>query len=231
MTTYHYDAVGNLVRTELPDGTVETRGYDLLNRLVSIEDTNGSGTIASFHYTLDAAGYRTRVIEDGGRQVDYVYDALGRLTREKITDPVNGNRTIGYTLDAVGNRRLTRSDSVEGTTTYAYDEDNRLLTETLAGDVTRYTYDNNGHTLSKINATDKVFYAWISGNRLIAADTDGDGINDVQYRYDANGNRVSQTVAARRRDSSLTPMGRCHRWSWNTRLAASSRRHTLTAAN
>ena len=42
--------------------------------------------------------------------------------------------------------------------------------------------------------TDQVFYEWDLENRLIAADTDGDGVNDVTYEYDADGIRVSQTV-------------------------------------
>ncbi|MDX2213825.1 MAG: hypothetical protein SFY66_11120 [Oculatellaceae cyanobacterium bins.114] len=44
---------------------------------------------------------------------------------------------------------LSRVDSVKGTTTYTYDANDRLLTETLAGVVTTYGYDNNGNTISK----------------------------------------------------------------------------------
>ena len=80
-------------------------------------------------------------------------------------------------------------------TTYIYDANDRLLTETLAGDVTQYTYDNNGNTLSRISATDQVFYDWDFENRLIAADTDGDGTIDARNVYDADGIRVSQTVS------------------------------------
>ena len=37
MTRYTYDFESNLVRTEFPNGTEEVRGYDSLNRLLSIE--------------------------------------------------------------------------------------------------------------------------------------------------------------------------------------------------
>src|SRR5207249_2123689 len=90
--------------------------------------------------------------------------------------------------------RLSRNDSAEGLTKYAYDKNDRLLTETVASAVTQYTYDNNGNMLSRASATDRVFYNWDFENRLISADTNGDGTIDVRNVYDANGIRVSQTV-------------------------------------
>jgi RHS repeat-associated protein len=72
----------------------------------------------------------------------------------------------------------------------------RLVSETLASQVTQYTYDNNGNMLSRVSAIDRVFNTWDFDNRLIAADTDGDGTADVRNAYDAWGVRVSQTVGA-----------------------------------
>ena len=96
----------------------------------------------------------------------------------------------------MGNR-LSRDDSAEELTTYAYDDNDRLLTEIAAGTTTRYEYDDNGNTLRHIDdATSAVLaeYDWDYENRLIAADTDGDGTFEVQNEYDHNGIRVSQTV-------------------------------------
>ncbi|MHB0960422.1 MAG: putative Ig domain-containing protein [Pirellulaceae bacterium] len=194
VTRYQYNPVGNLVRTDLPNGTSETRQYDDLNRLVFLQNLGPSGSISSYRYTLAATGRRDSVLEADGRQVEYDYDALDRLTHEQITDAVFGNRTIDYTYDPVGNR-LTRDDTAEGVTDYTYDDNDRLLTETLAAEITQYTYDGNGNTHSKISAADRVFYDWDFENRLIAADTDGDGTWDVTNQYDADGIRVSQTVS------------------------------------
>lgn len=194
VTRYTYNPVSNLIRTELPNGTVETRDYNSLNRLLFLENTGPGGVINSFRYTLDLVGNRIAVDEHDGRRVEYDYDDLYRLTEETITDSVNGNRTIVYVYDPVGNRR-TRTDSVEGLTVYTYDTNDRLLTETLASKVTTYGYDNNGNTVSKISDLDRVFYDWDFENRLISADTNGDGTPDVVYQYDADGIRVSSTVA------------------------------------
>ncbi len=194
VTRYQYNPVSYLVRTDLPNGTSETRDYDSLNRLVFLENLGPGGVISSYRYTLATTGRRDTVVEDDGRRVDYRYDALDRLTGEQIADAVFGDRTIDYTYDPVGNR-LTRNDTTDGLTTYTYDDNDQLLTETLAGEVTQYTYDDNGNTLSKISVTDRVFYDWDFENRLIAADTDGDGTMDVTNRYDADGIRVAQRVS------------------------------------
>jgi RHS repeat-associated protein len=63
------------------------------------------------------------------------------------------------------------------------------------GVTTTYTYDNNGNTLTKTVGTAKTTYQWNVENRLVGADIDGDGINDVTYEYDGDGIRIRQTVA------------------------------------
>ncbi len=196
VTRYTYDTAGNLTRTDLPNGTFETRQYDAVNHLLFVESRNPSGVIASFRYTLAATGRRDAVVEQDGRRVAYAYDALDRLTGEAITDAAAGNRTISYTYDPVGNR-LTRADSAEGTTAYAYDANDRLLTETLGAAVTTYTYDANGNTLSRTkSASDRATYAWDAEDRLVGADvTDAAGTRHNDYRYDADGIRVASVVA------------------------------------
>ncbi len=195
VTEYEYNAVGNLVRTDLPNGTFETREFDDLNRLVFLENRGPGGVISSYTYTLAATGRRDQVVEDSGRRVNYGYDALDRLTGETITDSSAGNRTFGYTYDPVGNR-LTRTDTLEGTTLYVYDANDRLLTETRGSSVTAYAYAANGNTLSKdAGPTDHAVYSWDAENRLISADvTDANGTKHIENRYDADGIRVSQTV-------------------------------------
>ncbi len=90
---------------------------------------------------------------------------------------------------------MQRNDSQEGLTVYSYDDNDRLLSEVKDPVVTTYTYDNNGNTLSKTNADGQVFYNWDFENRLIGADTDGDGTANVEYQYDADGIRVAQSVS------------------------------------
>jgi RHS repeat-associated protein len=194
-SSYVYDQNGNLVRTEMPNGTMETRQYDVLNRLVYLENSGPNGVINSFRYTLDATGNRTGVVEQDGRRVEYSYDDLYRLTQETIFAPgaTTASRTISYTYDVVGNR-LVRNDSAEGVTTYTYDNNDRLLTEITNGVATQYSYDNNGNTTGKTTNGTTIAYNWNVENRLISADTNGDGTVDVVNQYNSDGIRVSQTV-------------------------------------
>jgi RHS repeat-associated protein len=91
----------------------------------------------------------------------------------------------------VGNR-LSRNDSTEGRTDYAYDGNNRLVSEALAGVMTQFAYDNDGNLLSRIkDATDQAFYHWDSENRLTSAEVTQAGITHQEaFGYDSNGNRV-----------------------------------------
>ncbi|GEM_PF-1525877 len=194
VTRYTYDAANNLVRTELANGTVENRTYDPLNRLVFLENRGPSGVISSYRYTLDPAGHRTMVEEASGRRVQYTRDALYRLVTESIVDPALGNRAISYTYDPAGNR-LARVDSAEGSTLYAYDDNDRLQTETFGAQVSRYTYDADGNTLGKQNADVQVVYQWDFHNRLREeTTTTPSNTQRVDYQYDADGIRVASIV-------------------------------------
>jgi len=193
-TVYNYDGVSNLIQTNLPSGVVETRSYDELNRLTSLENKSGEDIISSYKYTLDDVGHRLKVEEHEGRVVEYKYDDLYRLTEEAITDSndaVNDGRTINYTYDNVGNR-LTKVDSSEGTSTYVYNENDWLLESTTDGIVTNYQYDDNGNLVTQTVNGETTAYIWDDQNRLIEAQTaDGDV---VIYEYNDENIRVSTTV-------------------------------------
>ncbi len=186
VTTYTYDNVGNRASITYPNDTVTNYTYDILNRLITLENRKSLGDIISnYTYTLGPAGNRLSVVENSGRRVDYTYDALYRLVGENITDPTSGNQTISYTYDSVGNR-LSRTDT-SGTNTYTYDANDRLLTE---GGRT-YTYDDNGNTLSQTDGVNTTVYVYDSENRLVSAQTP---ISTITYGYDADGIRVNSTI-------------------------------------
>ena len=197
---YDYDAVSNLILTTFGNGTEEIRRYDDLNRLLYLENRQGDTILSSYDYTLDKAGNRTKVVEHDGRIVEYTYDNLYRLLEEEITDTVNGNRVYGYTYDKVGNRE-TKTEIIDGITTvtnYEYDDNDRLLNEKVDGNVVvSYTYDDQGNTLTKSESGITTNYIWDDENRLIAAtieDADGVTQQQMQYRYNDKGIRVSSTV-------------------------------------
>ncbi|MFB8796671.1 MAG: hypothetical protein U7126_21180 [Microcoleus sp.] len=89
----------------MPNGVVETRTYDELNRLKLLAYQRNGVTLQSFDYSLDPVGHRKVVTEQNGRKVEYEYDDLYRLRSETIFAPGGTvERTIGYGYDAVGER-------------------------------------------------------------------------------------------------------------------------------
>ena len=96
-----------------PNGVSTSYTYDPLNRLTNMQSNCGSGAgcgvpgtpLASYAYTLGAAGNRLSVAELSGRTVAYGYDDLYRLTSENVSgDPGGKNGAVSYQYDSVGNR-------------------------------------------------------------------------------------------------------------------------------
>jgi len=191
ITTYTYDNVGNRATQANANGTKATYSYDNLNRLLDLTHRDASNNvIASYAYTLGANGNRTRIEEATGRVVDYTYDDLYRLITETITDPVNGNHQSEFAYDAVGNRLQQLKDGI--TTTYIYNSNDQIQSETENGVVTTYTYDNNGNTLTKtIGGTLDTSYSYNKDNRMVQAIT---STSTIINTYDAGGIRQAQTV-------------------------------------
>ncbi len=205
VTQYTYDAADRFVRTEQPNGTVELRTYDEMGRVGNVQHRDANAAvIANWDYTYDQLGNISAVDEDTGRRVEYAYDQLNRLVREVVTDANNGDLTIEYTYDAVGNRLTKTIDvgndqTVDETTVYTYDVNDRLLTETRDGVVTTYAYDQNGNRLSRFTANDnQVVYEWDAQNRLTGVTvTDFEGTSRIDYTYDVLGNRVAMVADGR----------------------------------
>jgi len=178
-TSYSYDEVGNLSGYLYPNGVQSSYVYNTLNRLTSMSVNKGASVLASYGYTLGAAGNRLSVTEQSGRRVNYSYDDLYRLTNETITaDAVTTNNgSIGYSYDAVGNR-LSRSSSIAAvpSTTHAFDANDRLTTD---------SYDSNGNTISSAGNS----YSFDFENRLTSLNN-----GQVSIVYDGDGNRVSKSV-------------------------------------
>ncbi|GAB5443698.1 MAG: hypothetical protein Fues2KO_40470 [Fuerstiella sp.] len=196
VTSFAYDAVGRPVETTFANGVIETRTYDVVNRLVQIESSLSGTVFDRLAYTFDAKGNRLSVTELDGRSVEYTYDSVDRLLSETVFEAgsSSADRTTSFTYDAVSNR-LTRIDTTDGLTTYTYDANDRLVHEVNVGTTTTYGYDLNGNRVSKSDGTTTTLYDYSGENRLLSFDADGDGTAEVSYLYDADGNRVSRSEA------------------------------------
>jgi RHS repeat-associated protein/uncharacterized repeat protein (TIGR01451 family) len=175
VSTFTYDAVGNLSSYTYPNGVLTTATRDPLNRLTQIGSTKGVG-LANFSYTLDANGNRLSAAELGGRSVNYGYDNIYRLTSEAVSgDPAGNNGLTTYLYDAAGNRIQTSSAlAALASGSFSYDANDRLTSD---------TYDANGNTL----LSGGISNAYDFENRLVRHGA-------ASIVYDGDGNRVMETV-------------------------------------
>ena len=185
-TSYQYDnATNNLKKKTLPNGVSTDYSYDLAKRVADVMNKKSDGSIIStYHYIYDAnnnIAQETETTTSGIMTKNYTYDKLNRLKRADYSD---GTYEV-YTYDAMGNR-LTMTTST-GTTNYAYDFDNRLLS---AGD-THFLYDKSGNLTQKVSPQKTEAYQYDYNNLLIQY---SNGTDVVQYKYDGNGNRISKIV-------------------------------------
>jgi RHS repeat-associated protein len=111
----------------------------------------------------------------------YTYGNVYRLTNVSYPD---GSWTA-YIYDGVGNRLTMKTSS--STTSYTYDEDNRILT---AGSIT-YEHDENGNLINRTDGNNITLYEYDYDNRLTKVTLPNS--NTVIYQYAANGDRLNKT--------------------------------------
>ncbi len=132
MLAYTLDKVGN--RTSVRDNGVATSyAYNALNELVS--STTAS---AKTSWTYDAAGNRFTQTAPTGVVTDYTYDSDDRMLTAGSTT---------FTYDDNGNRLTEVAPT--GTTTYAYDANNRLLSVSAPTVASTFTYDGDGNRITQ----------------------------------------------------------------------------------
>ncbi|MFO0946004.1 MAG: RHS repeat-associated core domain-containing protein [Planctomycetota bacterium] len=237
VTTYRYDKVGNLDRTDQANGVIIDYVYDDLNRLdllthyasdANNEDLSDNDVLSRFDYKVGTDGNRTGVVEtnENGHitEVDWFYDEIGRLTRE-VHDSFDDDLdyAAGYDYDFVGNRIVQWVDEdidggVDRRTVYEYDANDRLRYEKIDEDgvfssvdkTIAYEYGPGNarteQTTKTLRNVTNTVGAWLSQTtqtfdvrgRLVKVEIDSDGDEDadttIDYVYNADGNRVEQTV-------------------------------------
>ncbi|HZS58216.1 MAG TPA: DUF6531 domain-containing protein [Gemmatimonadaceae bacterium] len=206
-TSYGYDAVGQLVRVTLADGSFLAYTYDLAHRLTALADNLGNRIV----YTLDPMGNQvkqelfdpsgalvqtrsrvfdqlSRLASDIGSQnqtINYGYDSNGNRT--SVTDPLNRLRSNNY--DAL-NHLVSSVDPANGTTSFGYDGADELTSVTdPRGLVTTYSYDGLANLLTRQSPDTGAASATYdeAGNPLTRTDAKG---QVTSYAYDAL-NRVT----------------------------------------
>ena len=210
VTEFVYDDLGRVKETLLADGTSTETVYDDAGQKVADIDQEDNRT----EYEYDDLGRLTDVVQFlEGREIrtEYGYDELGRQIWQ---EDANDNRTLfDYDLmgrrtdvvlpmmqrsttfyDAVGNAERTIDFNGE-TTTYRYDEQNRLEFIDLFEDPdVTYTYTPTGQRETVTDGRGVTSYVYDVRERLIGrTDPTGEYLASgatIEYKYDDAGNRT-----------------------------------------
>jgi RHS repeat-associated protein len=165
-THIRYDAVGREVGTTLPDGEqtrVERR--PLTETSFDADDLHAGSETADTPDVVhtDGLGRTVRIEHLIGTTLDiesFAYDPLGRVAQR--TDPIG--TMARYRYDGLGRRTETRDPD---------------------GGARTARYDAAGHVVAETNARGQTVTARYDGaGRVVAQDLDGDGREEVTYRYD-----------------------------------------------
>jgi RHS repeat-associated protein len=156
---YFYDGVGNVdnIADYIDPQNNSTMQYDSLDRLTVADGPWGAGA-----FTYDSIGNRTSK-DINGQNISYTYGT-------------SDNRLSGFSYDANGN--ITG----DGTFTYTYDSEDRLVQVTNGADVITYGYDGDGRRISQtINGETTIFAYGVGLNVL--TEFSGTGVPKFDYIY------------------------------------------------
>lgn len=210
ITTYGYDAVGNLTSIVNALGhTTTITLHDASGRPLAMADSNGANTYLTYNRRGQITSQATE-----GRQTLYSYDLAGNLTQidlgkgQVITYYYDdANRNTGYS-DSLGNSHAYLLDDAGNITSeavydpsqtltmahgYVYDELSRLMTDLGADNqTTSLQYDVNNNLTSQIDPnTNTTLFNFDALDRLSNTQTADNGL--TQYTYDGRDNLTSVT--------------------------------------
>ncbi len=201
VTMSNYDARGNLIKLEEPEGATSTFQYDLLDNLTDSTDPLANTT----HFEYDADSRPALIRDPLGHETSFVYDAEGNL--QSTTNALGQTTTFGYdaagrltdifepltsahtqmTYDAFGNLATTTNAELE-TTTFVSDIVGQLrsVTDPL-GNVRSFEYDATGNLMKVTDPLGHFSTFDYNGNNLVTRVTDPKG-RVTQNAHDAMNN-------------------------------------------
>jgi len=156
------------------NGVKTTYTYDQLNRPTRVKVVQGASTLLDLNYTFDPVGNVAGINTES-----YSYDFLNRQTT--ATGPWGTNK---YGYDGVGNRLWFFQSPTN--TTYGYGSYDRVIS---VGS-TSYTYDNNGNLKTQTSGSTTTSYTYDFDNRLTKVTQNSSPLGN--YTYSATGIRIQK---------------------------------------
>ena len=177
---------GMLCKVVDPEGNTTGYGYDAVNRLCEI--INSEGQLALKNYFDENDRTMKQIFPDGG-VVEYSYNDPERLV---VMTRQNGSEVSYYHDEYFRNVRTVYTDGEE-LTEYNRDHQKVAFTDKI-GNVSRYIYDPRGNLSGFINALgEKIEFVYNNENQVNEIIVAGNVI--VSAEYDEKNHQISNTDA------------------------------------
>lgn len=212
-TALEYNAVGDVSKVTLPDGSYLDYVYDDARRLVSIANNLGESIV----YTRNAMGEATAVDVKSSTSAivatqSFVYDELGRLLKEigassqetvnaydkvdnlvETTDP--RSKVYGYSYDAL-NRLVTMTDPDLYETETEFNVRDEVISVTDARALeTAYVLNGFGDVIRETSPDTGVTDIWYDAAGRAIKRVDARGV-ETEFTHDDLGRPLTKTYAA-----------------------------------
>jgi RHS repeat-associated protein len=177
VTSFAFDAVGNLTELTDPAGSGVIFRYDEADRVYEIAQGGGP----PIQFTRDLAGHVTVMTDRNGALTTYGYDELSRLVSLQEPDwpasaPVNAGKQIGISYDPQGRRLRVSDTEAAGAYLYHYDP---------AGNLTEHDDPDGSKLLFEYDA-----------RKALVRVHDGASAIDLRFTLDGDGRLLALTDSA-----------------------------------
>ncbi|HKY36566.1 MAG TPA: SpvB/TcaC N-terminal domain-containing protein [Polyangiaceae bacterium] len=177
LTRFEYDELGRIGAYVDAQGARRTQSYDLLGRVLSIEDED----FGQLRFEYDAVGNETLRTDAAGRSVQKAYDSANRLIA--VWDPASEDATrIEYRYDAIAGCEGSYCDDLEGQLVEVSYPDSRSA-RGRGGE--RYGYDVRGR---------QIYTAKTVGDAVFEFTTGFDNVDRVVRNGYPGGQAVEQVL-------------------------------------
>lgn len=213
LATTTYDVAGDIASVTYANGTaLSAVGKDAAGHVTSLTWRTADGQNVVAAVTRTRAG---TIVDETLGGVDarpgapnYIYDGAGRLTEAWVTGhhyvydhtsaassacPAGTQAAAGANTNRV--RLADHTATGTATTSYCYDNADRLLASIGAGAVSGIEYDDHGNTLRYTAGADTVHLGWDGDDRNVSAASVGADRATVHYQRDASDRIIRRTAA------------------------------------
>jgi RHS repeat-associated protein len=187
------------------NGSQTAYGYDNADRLIQLNHTAGSQTLAGYQYTLDANGNRTQAVVTEPQLPEKLINASQTYNYNTSKNRLTNAGTAVLTYDNEGQLKTQDSTNYafdyahrlisQGNQNYVYDGVGNRIKATRNSTVTKYIYDAAGNLLAETDQNNAITRYYIYGKGLTAM-VDAQTGQLYVYHFDGTGHTVALTDAS-----------------------------------